>query len=70
MRAAAPALPVEVAYPEFLTPATRDVAGRLAAQGVTAIRIVPLFFGRGGHLREAMPKLVAETAAALPAVAF
>ena len=32
--------------------------------------MVPLFFGRGGHLRVEVPRLVAEVAAALPGVAI
>lgn len=70
VRATAPGLPVELAYLEFLLPGMRGAAERLVAQGATTIRIVPLFFGRGGHLREAVPKLVADTAAAMPTVSF
>jgi sirohydrochlorin cobaltochelatase len=32
--------------------------------------VVPLFFGRGGHLRVEVPRLVAAAAAALPGVAI
>ncbi len=70
VREAAPGLPVELAYLEFLEPDLRAAAERLAQRGLTTIRIIPLFFGRGGHLRDAVPKLVAETAAALAAVTF
>ncbi len=70
VRKAAPGQPVEVAYLEFLEPGLLEAAKHLAGNGSTRIRIIPLFFGRGGHLREAVPKLVAEVAAGLPAVAF
>jgi sirohydrochlorin cobaltochelatase len=70
VRATAQGMPVELAYLEFLTPDMRQAAERLVAQGATTIRIVPLFFGRGGHLREAVPKLVAATAAAIPDVSL
>ena len=70
VRKAAPGLALELAYLEFLEPGLREAAERLVRSGSNAIRIVPLFFGRGGHLREAVPKLVAETAAALPEVSF
>ena len=70
VRRAAPGRRIELAYLEFLAPDLRAAAGRLAAQGATAIRVVPLFFGRGGHLREAVPKLIAQTAKDMPGVAF
>ncbi len=70
VRRAAPDRRIELAYLEFLAPDLREAATRLAAQGVTAIRVVPLFFGRGGHLREAVPGLIAQTAKDMPGVAF
>ncbi len=70
VRRAAPDRRIELAYLEFLAPDLREAAQRLAAEGATAIRVVPLFFGRGGHLRNAVPKLIAETAKEMPGVAF
>lgn len=66
VRAAAPGLEVEVAYLEHLAPNLDDAAHGLAAGGARAIRVVPLFFGRGGHLRIELPRLVAAIAAELP----
>ena len=66
VRASAPGLAVETAFLEFMPPDLATAAGRLVEQGVTTIRVVPLFFGRGGHLRAEVPRLVAEIAAALP----
>jgi sirohydrochlorin cobaltochelatase len=68
-RAAAPSLLVEVAYLEHLEPSLGQAARRLAKLGATEIRVVPLFLGRGGHLRVEVPRLVAEAEAALPGVA-
>lgn len=65
VRVAAPELMVELAYLEHLEPDLSTAARRLAQRGARTIRIVPLFFGRGGHLRIAVPQLVAATAAAL-----
>ena len=31
----------------------------MAAAGVRRIRVVPMFFGRGGHLREDFPRQLA-----------
>jgi len=70
VRSSAPGLPVETAFLEFMAPDLATAAGRLVAKGVTRIRIVPLFFGRGGHLREEVPRLVAEIAAASPGIAI
>jgi sirohydrochlorin cobaltochelatase len=38
------------------------------AQGVTAITVVPVFFGQGGHIRRDLPELIAQCQAAHPAV--
>ena len=70
VRLAAPELALEVAYLEHLEPDLTSAARRLAAGGALAIRVVPLFFGRGGHLRVEVPRLVAEAAAAMPGVAI
>ena len=68
VRADAPDLEVELAYLEHLPPSLADAVGGLARKGARSIRIVPLFFGRGGHLREDVPRLVAEIAISLPGV--
>lgn len=70
VRAGAPTLSLELAYLEHLDPNLEEAARRLVKQGATAIRVVPLFLGRGGHLRIDVPRLVDETAAALPGVAI
>jgi sirohydrochlorin cobaltochelatase len=68
VRASAPDLAVELAYLEHLEPGLLEAARTLAANGARAIRVVPLFFGRGGHLRVEVPRLVGEVEAALPGV--
>jgi len=65
-----PELPVALAFLDYLEPDLRLTAQALAAQGITTIRIVPLFFGRGGHLREDFPRQMAAVRAALPQVQF
>ncbi len=59
-----------MAYLEHLEPNLAEAARRLAQGGAKAIRVVPLFIGRGGHLRVEVPRLVAEVVAALPGVAI
>ena len=70
VRGAAPDLAVELAYLEYLDPSLAEAAQRLAKSGAKSIRVVPLFFGRGGHLRVEVPRLVGEAAAMLPGVAI
>ncbi len=67
---AVPDRPAGIAYLEFLQPDLPTAARRLVAQGAKRIRVVPLFFGRGGHLRESVPRLIAETAASMPDVSI
>jgi len=70
VRAAAPDLPVELAFLELMTPDLESAVQRLAAAGATSIRIVPLFFGQGGHLRKDVPAIVAGIAESLPDVSI
>lgn len=70
VRAAAPGRLVELAYLEHLEPSLEQAARRLAKLGAASIVVVPLFLGRGGHLRVDAPRLVAAAQAALPGVAI
>jgi sirohydrochlorin cobaltochelatase len=70
VRAEAPGLAVALAYLEHLPPSLADAVRDLARNGARSVRIVPLFFGRGGHLREDVPRLVAAIAAELPDVSI
>jgi sirohydrochlorin cobaltochelatase len=66
VRQADPGALVELAYLEFLSPDLGTAVRALVAKGATSIRVIPLFFGRGGHLREALPRLIAEASKAMP----
>lgn len=70
VRAAAPDLAVALAYLEHLPPSLGDSIRDLAQAGARSIRVVPLFFGRGGHLREDVPAVIAAIANELPDVAI
>ena len=50
---------VELAYLERMKPTLDDAVASLVANGAKRVRIVPLFFGEGGHVREDLPKLAA-----------
>jgi len=41
-----------------MQPSLPDCAAALYAEGVRSLRVVPVFFGAGGHLREDLPKVV------------
>lgn len=66
----APAHRVVVAFLEHGRPTLSEAAHDMAAHGVLRIRIVPLFFGRGGHLREDLPRQLGEARAAAPSAVF
>jgi len=51
--------PVELAYLEFMQPTLEQAITALTRNGVDAIRVVPVFLGQGGHLKEDLPKLIA-----------
>lgn len=68
--ARSPDIPVKVAFLEHARPDLAEAATELAAAGVSRIKVVPLFFGRGGHLREDFPRQLAATQARLPDVQF
>ena len=65
-----PDIPATLAFLEHIAPDLPTAAGQLAARGVRRVRVVPLFFGRGGHLREDFPLLVQKAREAAPDVAF
>ena len=59
----APRLPhatVVLAYLELMRPTLAEAVAALSAAGAKSIRIVPVFFGQGGHVREDLPRLVSE----------
>jgi len=68
--ARAPQCIVTVAFLEHMAPDLASAAVQLAARGASAVRIVPMFFGRGGHLREDFPRQLEAARKAAPSVAF
>jgi len=63
-----PSLPVALAFLDHLEPDLTTAVQDLVRQGASRIRIVPLFFGRGGHLRDDFPKQLEAVRAAVPNV--
>lgn len=70
MRALAPAVHVRCAYLELSAPDLPASAEQLVTLGVTAITVVPVFFGVGKHARDDLPLLMSALQAAHPAVTF
>jgi sirohydrochlorin cobaltochelatase len=70
VRAAAPGIPVALAFLELMQPSLDRAVARVIEDGATRIDVVPLFLGTGGHLRDDLPPLVAALRAAHPGVAI
>ena len=57
---------MRLAYLELMRPALPEALDALAQEGATAIRVVPVFLGAGGHVKDDLPRLVQETLARHP----
>ncbi|MBU3576962.1 sirohydrochlorin chelatase [Polynucleobacter sp. UK-Kesae-W10] len=60
--------PVELAFLEMMQPSLEEAVAALVNQGATAITIVPVFFGQGGHLRNDFPALLSGCQEKFPAI--
>ena len=60
--------PVVLAFLEFMAPDLVNAGRKLAAEGCTAVDVVPLFLGAGGHVRKDIPLLLAQLQSAHPDV--
>jgi sirohydrochlorin cobaltochelatase len=70
MRAQQPGLPVAVAFLELSEPDLPYTVEALMKQGVSRVRIVPMFLGVGRHAREDLPELVQDLTEAYPQMSF
>ena len=59
---------VALAYLESATPGLDSCVRALAADGITAIKVLPLFLALGRHLRSDIPALAQRTALEFPDV--
>lgn len=59
---------VELAFLELMSPSLPDVVDCMAMGGVQHIQVVPIFFGRGGHLKNDFPVIMAEMKQKHPAL--
>ncbi len=51
---------VELAFLELMEPRLPETIDRLAADGCHSIRVVPVFFGQGGHVMRDLPPMIDE----------
>jgi sirohydrochlorin cobaltochelatase len=70
MRRESPGRPVALAFLELMTPNLAAGVAELVEQGCTAVTVVPLFLGAGGHVRRDLPLLLEAARAQWPAVAI
>lgn len=63
-----PGLAVELAYLEVMKPSLGEAVASLAAAGARRVRIVPVFLGAGGHVKNDLPKLARAARTRHPAV--
>lgn len=61
---------VRLAYLELMPPDLDTAAGELIDAGASALCIVPIFFGEGGHVRTDLPVLVQALRQRHPTVAI
>lgn len=61
---------VEIAYLSSMSPTLQDAAAVLAREGRTRVIIVPMFLAQGGHLKEDLPKMVADVRTLHPKTEF
>lgn len=63
-----PDVRVELAFLELMSPRLGELVDRLAAEGCDEVTVVPVFFGRGGHLLRDFPPMIDALRQAHPAM--
>jgi len=63
-----PTTPMALAFLELMQPSLEEAIAGLIDSGATSVRIIPVFFGQGGHLRNDFPVLLADCQAKFPDV--
>lgn len=64
-----PGVAVALAYLELMPPDLMGAAEALVGQGCDRLRVVPVFLGQGGHVRQDLPRLADAVRARFPGVA-
>lgn len=69
-QARTPGVRVALAFLELMTPRLPELVAELSAGGVTAITVVPVFLGQGGHVLRDLPLMVDQLRLDHPALAI
>lgn len=59
---------IELAFLELMEPSLPQVVKCLSLGGINQIDIIPVFFGRGGHLKKDFPVLLSDLQCAYPEI--
>jgi sirohydrochlorin cobaltochelatase len=70
VRASRPDVAVSLAFLESMQPGLDAAVDALVSHGCRSIRVVPLFLGQGGHVREDLPRAVERVKARYPGIAI
>jgi sirohydrochlorin cobaltochelatase len=70
MATLAPQHPVALAFLELCPPDLPTAVAELVVAGAQQVTVVPLFLGMGRHVREDLPRLMAEVQQSHPQVVF
>ena len=62
------ALRVELAFLEIMQPDLASAVAGLAGEGIGHITVIPLFLAQGGHLKQDLPRLLADIRSRHPAM--
>jgi sirohydrochlorin cobaltochelatase len=57
---------IVLAFLELMQPSLPDCAASLHGEGVRSLRVVPVFLGMGGHLKDDLPRIAAEIRSRYP----
>ena len=68
VRASRPEYPIALAYLEQMSPTLEEAIDALCSEGASAILVFPLFMAQGGHLKEDLPRILADLRKSRPHV--
>jgi sirohydrochlorin cobaltochelatase len=60
LQSARPQTLVQLAFQDFMAPTLEQAVAQAVAGGARRVLLVPLFMAQGGHLKQDLPRLVAE----------
>jgi sirohydrochlorin cobaltochelatase len=67
-QAQAPGATVALAFLEFMSPTLPELVRQSVQAGCKEVKVVPVFFGQGGHVLRDLPAMVAQLRADFPDV--